>query len=87
MVFLRPTIIRTREEAQGLAADRWGYIRDQQQAVQPDREPSLDALVRDYMRTQAPAAPATGEPMVIAPTGVTAPVAPVEAAPLPSAGY
>jgi general secretion pathway protein D len=87
MVFLRPTIIRTREEAQGLAADRWGYIRDQQQAVQPDREPSLDALVRDYMPTQAPAAPATCEPMVIAPTGVTAPVAPVEAAPLPSAGH
>jgi len=86
MVFLRPTIIRTREEAQGLAADRWGYMRDQQAAVQPDREPSLDALVRDYMRTQAPAAPATGEPMVIAPTGVTAPVAPVEAAPLPPAG-
>jgi len=86
MVFLRPTIVRTREEAQGLAADRWGYMRDQQQAVQPDREPSLDALVRDYMRTQAPAAPATGQPMVIAPTGVTAPVAPVEAAPLPPTG-
>jgi general secretion pathway protein D len=86
MVFLRPTIVRTREEAQGLAADRWGYMRDQQAAVQPDREPSLDALVRDYMRTQAPAAPATGQPMVIAPSGVTAPVAPVEAAPLPPAG-
>jgi len=86
MVFLRPTIVRTREEAQGLAADRWGYMRDQQQAVQPDREPSLDALVRDYMRTQAPAAPATGQPMVIAPTGVSAPVAPVEAAPLPPTG-
>ncbi|GLK50305.1 type II secretion system protein GspD [Brevundimonas intermedia] len=86
MVFLRPTIVRTREEAQGLAADRWGYMRDQQQAVQPDREPSLDALVRDYMRTQAPAAPATGEAMVIAPSGVTAPVAPVEAAPLPPTG-
>ncbi|MBA4807009.1 type II secretion system secretin GspD [Brevundimonas sp.] len=86
MVFLRPTIIRTREEAQGLAADRWGYMRDQQQAVQPDREPSLDALVRDYMRTQAPAAPATGQPLVIAPTGVTAPVAPVETAPLPPTG-
>ncbi|WP_395943824.1 type II secretion system secretin GspD [Brevundimonas sp.] len=84
MVFLRPTIIRTPAEAQGLAADRWGYMRAQQQAVQPDREPSLDALVRDYMRTQAPAAPTTGEPMVIAPT---APIAPVETAPLPSAGY
>ena len=83
MVFLRPTIIRTPAEAQGLAADRWGYMRAQQQAVQPDREPSLDALVRDYMRTQPPAAPAVGEPMVIAPT---APIAPVDTAPLPPAG-
>ncbi|TFW10924.1 type II secretion system protein GspD [Brevundimonas intermedia] len=83
MVFLRPTIIRTPAEAQGLAADRWGYMRAQQQAVQPDREPSLDALVRDYMRTQPPAAPAVGEPMVIAPT---APIAPVDVAPLPPAG-
>jgi len=80
MVFLRPTIVRTAEEAQGLAADRWGYMRDQQLAVQPDREPSLDALVRDYMRTQPPAAPATGAPTVIAP------VPPVETRPLPPAG-
>jgi general secretion pathway protein D len=86
MVFLRPTIIRTPQEAQGLAADRWGYMRAQQQAVQPDREPSLDTLVRDYMRTQPPAAPPAGEPTVIAPVG------PVDAAPLapanaPAAGY
>ena len=80
MVFLRPTIVGTPEQAQGLAADRWGYMRDQQLAVQPDREPSLDALVRDYMRTQPPAAPAAGEPTVIAP------VAPVAAQPLPPAG-
>jgi len=80
MVFLRPTIIRTPQEAQGLAADRWGYMRAQQQANQPDREPSLDALLRDYIRTAPPAAPATGTPQVIAP------VAPVETAPLPPAG-
>ncbi|WP_374390262.1 type II secretion system secretin GspD [Brevundimonas sp.] len=80
MVFLRPTIVGTPEQAQGLAADRWGYMRDQQLAVQPDREPSLDALVRDYMRTQPPAAPAAGEPTVIAP------VAPVAAQLLPPAG-
>lgn len=56
MVFLRPTIIRTSEDAQGLSADRWGYMRAQQQAMNPDAEPSLDALLRDYMRTQPPAA-------------------------------
>ncbi|WP_409021084.1 type II secretion system secretin GspD [Brevundimonas vesicularis] len=58
MVFLRPTIIGTAEQAQGLAADRWGYMRHQQQVLHPDVEPSLDALLRDYMRTQPPAAPA-----------------------------
>ncbi|KAK0331786.1 hypothetical protein LTR94_027527, partial [Friedmanniomyces endolithicus] len=78
MVFLRPTIIRTPAEAQGLAADRWGYMRAQQQAVHPDREPSLDALVRDYMRTQPPAAPASGDPAVIAP---------VDGSPLPPRGF
>ena len=50
------------EQAQGLAADRWGYMRDQQLAVQPDREPSLDALVRDYMRAEPVTAPAVLEP-------------------------
>ena len=77
MVFLRPTILRTTADAQGLAADRWGYMRGEQQRVHPDREPSLDALLRDYMQAQPPAAPVAGEPLVIAP------VAPVAAQPLP----
>lgn len=77
MVFLRPTILRTTADAQGLAADRWGYMRGEQQRVHPDREPILDALLRDYMQVQPPAAPAAGEPLVIAP------VAPVAARPLP----
>lgn len=54
MVFLRPTIIRSSDEARGLAADRWGYMRQQQQMMRPDVEPSIDAMLRDYMRTQPP---------------------------------
>src|SRR5690606_10718082 len=77
MVFLRPTILRTSADAPGLAAGRWGSTRGEQQRVHPDREPSLDALLRDYMQTQPPAAPAAGEPLVIAP------VAPVAAQSLP----
>lgn len=57
MVFLRPTIIRSAGDAQQLAADRWGYMRDQQLANDPTREPSLDEMLRDYMRTTPPAAP------------------------------
>lgn len=69
MVFIRPTIVRDRASAQKLAAQRYGYIRDQQQQFNPDREPSLDALVRDYMGGVAPATPATANP---ASTGGTA---------------
>jgi general secretion pathway protein D len=77
MVFIRPTIIRTPADARTLAADRWGYMRQQQLNNAPDREPSLDEMLRDYMRTQAPAAPSTL---------ITAPTAEVTASPLPPAG-
>jgi general secretion pathway protein D len=75
MIFIRPTIIRTAADAQRLAADRWGYIRGEQQRVRPEDEPSLDVMLREYMRTQPPAYP---EPTVIAP------VAPVSSQPLPA---
>ncbi|HEY0600729.1 type II secretion system secretin GspD [Brevundimonas sp.] len=80
MVFIRPTIIRSQTDAQSLAADRWGYMRRQQLDNAPGVEPSLDEMLRDYMRTQAPAAPVYG---VAAPAGeVTAsPLPPAQAAP------
>lgn len=78
MVFIRPTIIRSPADAQALAADRWGYMRRQQLTNAPGVEPSLDEMLRDYMRTQPPVAP---DDAIIAPVGeVTAeplpPVAP-----------
>jgi general secretion pathway protein D len=76
MVFIRPTIIRSQADAQTLAADRWGYMRRQQLNNAPGVEPSLDEMLRDYMRTQAPAAPAWT---------VTAPVGEVVVSPLPPA--
>ncbi|MBU4040642.1 MAG: type II secretion system secretin GspD [Alphaproteobacteria bacterium] len=74
MVFIRPTIIRSPADAQTLAADRWGYMRRQQLNNAPGVEPSLDEMLRDYMRTQPPVAP---EPVI------TASVGEVTAAPLP----
>ena len=56
MVFIRPTIVRTREEARQLSAQRYGYIRSQQVLHNPRVEPSLDSLVRDYMGTVPPTA-------------------------------
>lgn len=76
MVFIRPTIIRTPADAQTLAADRWGYMRQQQLNNAPGVEPGLDEMLREYMRTQAPAAP---DPTVTAPVGevIAAPLPPV----------
>jgi len=74
MIFLRPTIIRSPADAQRLTADRWGYMRQEQLRVAPDQEPSLDELLRDYIRTQPPVPPQYLE---------TAPVAPVTGDTLP----
>ncbi len=49
MVFIRPTIMRTAEDARRLAEQRYGYIRNQQLNERPDREPTIDELLRDYM--------------------------------------
>ena len=75
MIFIRPTIIRSPAEAQGLTADRWGYMRGEQLRAQPTVEPSLDMLLRDYIRTQPPVA---GAPPLV--------LTPVEGEALPAAG-
>ncbi|MBB6122693.1 type II secretion system secretin GspD [Sphingobium subterraneum] len=54
MVFIRPTILRSKEDAQRLTAQRYGYIRGQQLLKDPDSEPALDQLVREYMGTVPP---------------------------------
>ncbi|HKR18459.1 type II secretion system secretin GspD [Rhizorhapis sp.] len=56
MIFIRPTIVRSKEDSQRLAAQRYGYIRGQQLLKDPKSEPSIDELVRDYMGTVPPAA-------------------------------
>jgi general secretion pathway protein D len=93
MIFIRPTIIRSPAEARAIAARRYDYIRDQQLAQNPLREPSLDELVRDYMGTVPPTTPAELRPddIVVDPTALPgvggaepeALPAPVEA-PMPS---
>lgn len=60
MVFIRPTILRTAEDAQAIAARRYNYVRAAQIEFNPKREPSLDAIVRDYMGANIPVAPPAG---------------------------
>ena len=54
MVFIRPTILRTAADAQALAERRYGYVRSAQLATNPDAEPSIDELLRDYMGIAPP---------------------------------
>ena len=61
MVFIRPTIVRSAADAEKLAAERYAYIRDADLARSGGSAgdvTSLDALVRDYLRTAPPALPA-----------------------------
>jgi general secretion pathway protein D len=59
MVFIRPTILRSREDGDRLTARRYDYVRDMQRVRNPDMEPSIDELLRDYMGATPPAEPST----------------------------
>lgn len=61
MVFIRPTILRNREDNAALTARRYGYIRNFQLQRNPDQEPAIDTLVRDYMGTTPPSPPSAGD--------------------------
>lgn len=54
MVFIRPTILRSRADGDALTARRYDYVRGMQLARNPDIEPSIDELLRDYMGAVPP---------------------------------
>ena len=56
MVFIRPTILRSAQDARNLAARRFGYVRNAQLQRDPKAEPTVDQLVRDYLGTNVPVA-------------------------------
>lgn len=60
MVFIRPTILRSKADGDRLTARRYDYVRGMQQARNPDIEPSIDELLRDYMGAVPPVAPEAG---------------------------
>lgn len=60
MVFIRPTILRSKADGDRLTARRYDYVRGMQLARNPDVEPSIDELLRDYMGAVPPIAPVTG---------------------------
>jgi general secretion pathway protein D len=70
MVFIRPTILRSAQDARAISARRYDYARGQQLLANPNREPTLDELVRDYLGTVPPGMVAEQQPQdaVVAPT-------------------
>ncbi|WP_406568404.1 type II secretion system secretin GspD [Alterisphingorhabdus coralli] len=82
LVFIRPTILRTTDDARRIAARRYGYVREQQLRRNPEVEPSIDSLIRDYLGTTPPRVGVKPGDLVIQPTGI-APATPVDTTPLP----
>ncbi|MEH6792275.1 type II secretion system secretin GspD [Parasphingorhabdus sp.] len=65
MVFIRPTILKDPNDARRFSSNRYGYVRGRQLIQNPDEEPSLDALVRDYLGTVPPSVDARPDDQII----------------------
>ncbi|MEO9599752.1 type II secretion system secretin GspD [Parasphingorhabdus sp.] len=65
MVFIRPTILKDPNDARRFSSGRYGYIRGRQLLQNPDQEPSLDTLVRDYLGTVPPSVPSRPDDQII----------------------
>lgn len=65
MVFIRPTILRDRADNAAMTAQRYNIIRNGQLARNPDLEPEIDLLVRDYLGTVPPGAAARPDDVTI----------------------
>lgn len=60
VVFIRPTVLRTNADGYAETARRYNYVRRQQLLRNPDQEPAIDELVRDYMGALPPIDPLVG---------------------------
>ena len=81
IIFIRPTILRTAEDARRLAEQRYGYVRLQQGAQPGGHEPTIDQLVREYFGAEPPLPP-PGRPGSIEDPRVPVPAMPAPVAPL-----
>jgi general secretion pathway protein D len=60
MIFIRPTIVRTREDGDAVTANRWDSVRESQEAMVGYSQ--LDAMAWDYLRVAPPYKPAPFPP-------------------------
>lgn len=84
MVFIRPTILSSAEDRRAVMERRYGYIRARQFLANPDQEPGIDTLVRQYLGVtppgRPPATPPPVDPRIIVPevSTTTSTVRPVD---------
>lgn len=64
MVFIRPTILSSAEDRREVMERRYGYIRARQFLADPDSEPGIDTLVRQYLGVAPPGRPPANPPPV-----------------------
>ncbi len=73
MVFIRPRILRSRADNAAMTAQRYAIVRGEQLRRNPDSEPAIDALVRDYLGTVPPVAlPAQPGDVTVGPVNMPA---------------
>jgi general secretion pathway protein D len=75
MVFIRPTVLRDSADNAAFTARRYGQLRAAQLARNPDTEPEIDLLVRDYLGTVPPVAAGRSDDAVIVPPPPASPPA------------
>ncbi len=68
MVFIRPTIVRDRHDAQRVTAPRYDYMRQQQLQRPGVSRAEVDALLQDYFRTPPPQMPPATVPALPPPS-------------------
>jgi general secretion pathway protein D len=85
MVFIRPTILRSPADARAMTERRYGYIRGMQYLQNPDQEPTIDELVREYMG-MVPPDPAPAPPPPADPSSYVPGARPGDAVVTPPAG-
>jgi general secretion pathway protein D len=85
MVFIRPTILRSPADARAMTERRYGYIRGMQYLQNPNEEPTIDELVREYMG-MAPPDPAAAPPPPLDPALYAPQARPGDAVVTPPAG-
>jgi general secretion pathway protein D len=78
MVFLRPVVIRSKEQSTSLATDRYDYMRSQQEAIKPPESVLVQDLGQPVLPKLQNGAPVSGGP-------VAAPVPPAPLTRIPGA--